>query len=164
MWRSSVGVALLSAVAIQAAAAADPAPLKAPAKVRAYDWSGFYLGGHFGYSRGRGTTTLFDPGPASSSAPLGALYGGVQFGYNHLLPSGLLLGVEADFSFPNFLETDDLVAARTTTRDSTVTERLDYVGRVRGRVGYAFDRWLVYGIGGLAWSQARFTESPLPVP
>src|SRR5262249_54311338 len=30
----------------------------------------------------------------------------------------------------------------------------------RGRVGYTFNHWLIYATSGLAWSQARFTESP----
>jgi hypothetical protein len=31
---------------------------------------------------------------------------------------------------------------------------------VRGRVGYAFNPWIFYVTGGLAWSQSRFLESP----
>ncbi len=41
---------------------------------------------------------------------------------------------------------------------SLVTEKLDFVSTVRGRAGYAFDQWLFYATGGLAWSQARFLE------
>jgi high affinity Mn2+ porin len=31
---------------------------------------------------------------------------------------------------------------------------------LRGRVGYVFDRWMVYGTGGLAWTQARLLQTP----
>ena len=37
-----------------------------------------------------------------SSNSFSSLYGGVQGGYNYVLPSRLLLGVEADITFPNF--------------------------------------------------------------
>ena len=81
----------------------------------------------------------------------------MQFGYNYLLPSRLLVGIEGDISFPNYLD-DGIVASRSTPA-SAVTEKLDFVSTVRGRVGYAFDHWLFYATGGLAWSQARFLEN-----
>ena len=80
----------------------------------------------------------------------------MQFGYNYLLPSRLLVGIEGDISFPNYLD-DGIVASRSTP-SSAVTEKLDFVSTVRGRAGYAFDHWLFYATGGLAWSQARFLE------
>jgi high affinity Mn2+ porin len=131
-------------------------PLKAP-PIANYDWSGFYVGGHVGYSRGYGRNTLFDPDPTAASSSFGSLFGGLQFGYNYLLPSRLLLGIEGDISFPSYLD-DGIVASRSTPA-SAVTEKLDFVSTVRGRVGYAFDRWLFYATGGYAWSQARFLEN-----
>jgi high affinity Mn2+ porin len=130
-------------------------PLKAPAIVN-YDWSGFHVGGHVGYGRGFGRDTLSDPGPSASDSSFGSLFGGMQFGYDYRLPSRLLVGIEGDISFPNYLD-DGIVGSRTTP-SSAVTEKLDFVSTVRGRAGYAFDRWLFYATGGLAWSQARFLE------
>jgi high affinity Mn2+ porin len=130
-------------------------PLKSP-PIANYDWSGFYVGGHVGYSRGYGRNTLFDPNQTTASSSFGSLFGGLQFGYNDLLPSRLLVGIEGDISFPNYLD-DGIVASRTTP-SSAVTEKLDFISTVRGRAGYAFDQWLFYATGGLAWSQARFLE------
>jgi high affinity Mn2+ porin len=130
-------------------------PLKAP-PIANYDWSGFYVGGHVGYSRGYGRDTLFDPNPTAASSSFGSLFCGLQFGYNYLLPSRLLLGIEGDISFPNYLD-DGIVASRSSP-SSVVTEKLDFVSTVRGRAGYAFNHWLFYATGGLAWSQARFLE------
>jgi high affinity Mn2+ porin len=87
----------------------------------------------------------------------GSLFGGSQFGYNHMLPSRLLVGIEGDFSFSNYL--DDVIVASRSTAASAVTEKLDFVSTMRGRVGYSFDRWLFYATGGFAWSQARFLEN-----
>jgi high affinity Mn2+ porin len=101
---------------------------------------------------------LFFPSPSPSSTGFGSLFGGVQVGYNQLLLSRILLGVEADVSFPNFLD-DGIVTLRPTPATLT-TEKLDFVSTLRGRVGYAFNPWLLYVTGGLAWAQARFLESP----
>jgi high affinity Mn2+ porin len=121
-----------------------------------YNWTGAYFGGHVGYGRGYGRSTLFDSNPTAVGASFGSLFGGLQFGYNHLLPSRLFVGIEGDISFPNYLD-DGIVASRSTPA-SNVTEQLDFVSTVRGRAGYAFDHWLFYATGGLAWSQARFRE------
>ena len=131
-------------------------PIKAP-PIASYDWTGFYVGGHVGYSRGSGRDTLFDPGPSTADRSFGSIFGGMQFGYNYLLPSRLLVGIEGDISFPNYLD-NGIVSARTTSI-SAVTEELDFVSTVRGRLGYAFNHWLFYATGGFAWSQARFIET-----
>jgi len=135
-------------------------PTKALQMLPYYNWTGAYVGGNMELREGQTHNTLFDPDPASSNNSFGSLYGGVQAGYNVLLPSRVLLGIEADISFPNFLDTDDLVSTRVTPQ-GVATERIDFVSTLRGRVGYAFDRWLVYGTGGFAWSQSRFVESTL---
>ena len=143
------------------ASSADAArnePRKGLAPVPFFNWTGFYVGGHLGYSRGNASGSLADPIPASSSNSFGSLFAGLQLGYNHLLKSGFLLGVESDFSFPNFLGADDIVRSRITAHGN-LAEKIDYVARLRGRIGYAFDNFLIYGTGGFAWSQARFIET-----
>ena len=124
-----------------------------------FDWSGFYVGGHTAYGRGHLGNTLSDPDAFGSSNSFGSLYGGLQTGYNYVLPSRLLLGVEGDVSFPNFLE-DGLILGRATAQGTNVTDQIDYIATLRGRVGYASDHWLFYGTGGYAFSQARLVESP----
>jgi high affinity Mn2+ porin len=127
--------------------------------VSRFDWSGFYVGGHVAYGRGGTSNTLFDPEPIQSGRSFGSLYGGLQTGYNYVLPSRLLLGAEADISVPNFLE-NGLISGHTTARGTTVTDQIDYLATFRGRIGHAFDHWLIYGTGGFAWSQARLEETP----
>jgi opacity protein-like surface antigen len=120
-------------------------PFKAP-PIANYDWSGLYFGGNVGYGRGYGRNTLFDPNPTAADSSFGSLFGGMQFGYNYRLPSRLLVGIEGDFSFPNYLD-DGIVASRSTPA-SFVTEKLDFVSTLRARAGYAFDHWLFYATGG----------------
>src|SRR5882762_6366293 len=75
-------------------------PKKALAPVPSFDWSGFYIGGHTGFGRGASSAALTDPAINTVSGSFGGVIGGVQAGYNVRLPSGLLLGVEADMTFP----------------------------------------------------------------
>ena len=83
----------------------------------------------------------------------------MQAGYNYLLNSRVLFGVEADISFTNHLLPNQVIATRTTAT-TTITETLDYLATFRGRIGYAFDRVMIYGTGGMAVSQARVIEQP----
>ncbi len=144
---------------VDAADVAIRLPLKAPASVPLYDWSGLYFGGHVGYSRGSSQVALGDPDPTSFRKSFGSLSGGVQAGYNRVLPSRLLLGVEADLSFLNALSADELAWFRTTP-DTDIAEKVEIMGTLRGRIGYAFDHWMVYATGGFAWSLGRFIQTP----
>jgi opacity protein-like surface antigen len=128
-----------------------------------WTWTGLYIGGHVGYSRGWMSDTLVDANPAISpttTAPtFGSMFGGFQAGYNYLLPSRIVLGVETDVSFPNFFD-NGLAAGLGTAEGTAVTDQVDYVATLRGRLGYAVGHWLVYATGGFAWSQARLGETP----
>jgi high affinity Mn2+ porin len=153
---AGVGLGLL---AFAGPALAADLPVKAPHIQSVFDWTGFYIGAHAGFSRGSSSAVLGDPLPAATSNVFDGMIGGVQAGYNVRLPSGLLLGVETDISFPNYLTSNSVVASLTTAR-SDLTEQWDYVGTARGRVGYATGSWLVYATGGLAWAGERFLNMP----
>jgi high affinity Mn2+ porin len=164
-----LGVLILSvsAAAISIASPARGADATPPTKAAlipytvpsAFDWTGFYVGGHVAYGLGRVDSILSDPDPTVSSNAFSGLYGGVQGGYNYVFPSHLLLGAEADITFPYFYP-DGTIFKGGTPQGTIVTDQIDYIATLRGRFGYAFDRWLIYGTGGFAWSQARFGETP----
>jgi high affinity Mn2+ porin len=154
---------ILAGVGLGLIATASPAraadlPLKAPVFNALYNWTGFYIGAHAGFSLGNSSAVLSDPATAVAAANRfdGAI-GGVQAGYNYRLQSGLLLGVEADFSFPNYFTSNSIVSLLATPQ-SAVGEQWDYVGTARGRIGYATGRWLTYITGGLAWAGERFVD------
>ena len=153
--------AILVALAGSAGAVDGVMPTKAAPipYAGAFDWTGFYVGGHVAYSLGRATSTLSDPDATVFSNGFSSLYGGVQGGYNYIFPSRVLLGAEADITFPNFYENGATFRGGT-AQGTTVTDQIDYIATLRGRFGYAFDHWLIYGTGGFAWSQARFGETP----
>jgi high affinity Mn2+ porin len=134
----------------------------APASVKGapFDWAGLYVGGHVGYSRGDAQVELIDPDTShNSNNRFGSLSAGLQIGYNYLLPSRLLIGIEGDASFLNYLAADDVAWSRTTALADTA-EKIDYMATVRGRLGYAFPRWMIYATGGVAWSLGRFLQNP----
>jgi high affinity Mn2+ porin len=141
------------------AQAADVIVLKAPRIAPYDDWTGLYLGAQVGYSRGNAQVALTDPVPDAFTHSFGTLTAGMQVGYNALLPSRLLLGVEADIWFPNYLSADD-VAWFHTTPETDIAEKIDYLATLRGRVGYAFQHWMFYATAGLALSQGRFLQTP----
>ncbi len=156
------------------ATAAD-LPLKAPAASDAvFSWTGFYFGSHFGYASGRTNWSATDVGTGAPAAAgvfdlfnqydafkgTGSYFTGLQAGYNYVLPSRWLIGFEADASAVNTLAGSQTI---TTAIDGQANYRdtvLD-VGTARARLGYAFDRFLVYGTGGLAWSYDRLERTQL---
>jgi high affinity Mn2+ porin len=159
------GVAIVAlGMAGRAAAADAPAmPTKAPAAPAAYDWTGAYVGFHFGWGLGnlRGATNAV-PGAAFDvpTIPSAGMLAGFQTGYNHQFHNRVVLGLEADLTFTDYFGkrlATEVVSGNT----SLLTSNFRYFGTVRGRVGYAFDRFLPYVTGGLAWGQSRL-ENDFP--
>ncbi len=144
-----------------AATAADLPPtrvVKAAAVPTPYDWNGLYLGAHIGFGWGYSSSILVDPTAAGAHKNFGGMIGGLQAGANWVSPSGTLLGIEADVSFPNYLDSNSVVSALASAR-SGVTEKFDMVGSVRGRFGIVDGPWLTYATGGLGWGGARFIDT-----
>jgi high affinity Mn2+ porin len=127
-------------------------PVKAPVLKSIYDWTGFYAGGHFGYgdaSFGPGTNPLPQQGAFLPHSTTGVI-GGYQLGYNWQFGNRLVLGIEADSTFTS--PTDNPAVEKVPAPFHTT---IDYVGTVRGRIGYAFDRFLPYVTGGFAWGHTH---------
>ncbi|AWN44218.1 outer membrane protein [Methylobacterium durans] len=89
--------------------------------------------------------------------------GGGQIGYNYQFTpgSGVVVGVEADAQYLDFGSGRNN-RFTTTAPVGTINPNfvpvngtlstLDFFGTVRGRLGYAFDRTLIYGTGGFAYA------------
>ena len=95
--------------------------------------------------------------PRSNS--FGGPIGGLQAGYNIQLPSRIVLGFEADVSFPNYIDGNSVISTLATAK-SYVVEQMDFVGSARGRLGYAAGPWLFYATGGLAFTGERYLNTP----
>jgi outer membrane immunogenic protein len=141
------GMALTAASAATAPVlAADlpqsPAPAyeAVPAPQQSIDWTGIYVGGNLGWNFGH-----FDnqSGGTSLSTSANGFGGGLYTGYNFQVTPNVVVGAEADFSLT------DLQDSRT-NGGINVESKSDWNSNIRARVGYSFDRYLVYGAGGLA--------------
>ena len=159
---------LLGSVAIVAVAAAPasasdlntpPVYMKAPAMAPLYDWTGFYIGGHAAYSWSHSNGQTMDTAngrlflPSSSNGS--RFHGGGQIGYDYMLPSRIVLGIVGTITSGSHNSSTNVGFKEISTSDG----KTDYSGNVRGRLGYAFDTWLLYGTGGWGWSQASSTRT-----
>jgi len=152
-------------------------PTKAPPQTApvAYDWTGFYAGAHLGYAWGTsnfaaqgsvGSLDLFQPFDAFKST--GSYFGGLQAGYSYMLPNRLVVGGEADASFPSFQNASGISVGGLSTFSApggpeNYSEVVRSFGSVRGRVGYAPGNWLLYATGGFAWSYDQATLTQLAI-
>ena len=145
MKRVLIAGALVIAAATQAFAADLPPPMapapRAPAAYvpvsPAYNWSGFYIGVNGGYGFGQSN---WPSGPTGKFDVNGGLAGGTA-GYNYQIGQ-LVLGVEGDFDWQGLKGSTTNVGCFGAAGPSCNTQS-DYLGTVRGRVGYAFDRIMV---------------------
>jgi len=150
-----------------AASAADlPVYTKAPPPV--WSWTGFYAGGNLGYSWGNADTTVsFVDGTgtvlATSNQSIGinGVIGGGQMGYNWQT-GRWVLGLETDIQATGQQGTATFQcgAPCVTPQSETVTEKMDWFGTVRGRLGYTVTPTvLLYGTGGLGYGDVETSGS-----
>jgi outer membrane immunogenic protein len=167
MRRLSIAIiaAALTVVCAQVASAADM-PVKAPRPVAApppvYNWTGFYVGGHVGYLWGR-THVEEDGVVTEDGVPTNGVVGGALAGYNWQY-NQFLFGLEGDFGWTNANGTG--VAAppppvTTTTTQAPNKYDFNWTSHVRGRFGYAADRWLFFVAGGLSIADFNFHEGAI---
>ena len=172
--------ATLAAVAVigfaSVASAAD-LPVKAPMYTKApvvaplYNWTGFYIGLNAGYSWGRQDNDLVNVVTGvtefSNSDHLNGFIGGGQIGYNWQV-NQWVFGLEADFQGSGqkgdgtffIAAVPGIVVAGTPASTFNYTDKLDWFGTVRGRIGYAMGatgNWLPYVTGGWAYGHGEIS-------
>jgi len=91
-------------------------------------------------------------GSNRGASDMNGFVGGGQIGYNWQGASPLVLGIEADFQGTGQSRTDTVGAF-------SLEQKLPWFGTVRGRIGYAFDRVMLYATGGLAYGDYKLTVS-----
>jgi outer membrane immunogenic protein len=137
--------------ATSAALAADfptsvPPPVNVPAPPPLYDWTGLYFGGTLGarWSRGNFSDTA---GNAFTTPSTTQFLGGGQIGVNYQFWGGVVIGAEGDFDgLPNA----DISSMTTDLNgnSATVTINNRLLTTATARLGYAWDRVLLYGKAG----------------
>ena len=71
-----------------------------------------------------------------------------------------MLGIEGDLQFPNKISGSQTLSSDVSGQASYADTVLMF-STVRGRVGYAFDKWLVCGTGGFALSRDQLDRTQL---
>lgn len=159
-----VSTAVLATVG--SAAAADlPAryPVKAPPVVApVFTWTGFYIGGFVGGAWTDGDVSAYDRSPIPFVANRGWGYsndssfiGGGTVGINwQPVGSPWVLGLEGEIGYLSLSGSAYNPLATTLYATSSVG---DWYGVIAGRLGYAWDRVLLYAKGGAAFVNVENT-------
>ena len=149
----------ITGTAYAADLAPQPTEPLAPTEIP-YSWTGFYAGVNAGYGFagndrvGANALGVF-LGNIGTLKPNGFL-GGIQAGYNYEIGNNIVLGLEADFEGAQIKDTVNGFAAGVPGR---ARSDVQWFGTVRPRIGYSFDRFLVYATGGLAYGQINYKLS-----
>jgi outer membrane immunogenic protein len=166
---SACGFALLCVVAAASASAADLGPItKAPPVPVVYSWTGCYLGIEGGGNWGRSShTAVGAPNPANAGLPItndfnlsGGMVGGT-IGCNYQL-GDWVIGIENDASWTNKSGSANDIPPFNVLTVSHTGE--DWIDTLRGRIGFAWNRALVYGTGGAAFAGTTVTVCPPLAP
>ena len=151
------------------------APIIAPP---VFSWTGCYIGGNVGWSRAEHDLTTFAaPFPTNNindaartaiinsgiaSLDQDGFTGGGQVGCNYQAGS-FVFGIEGDFNALDVGASRDTgefiepISGRRVRSIDSISQ--DWFATVRGRVGYAWDRFLVYGTGGVAITELNINKS-----
>jgi outer membrane immunogenic protein len=160
-------VVTLAFIAFSQPVRADSFPVFPPPYYGQYNWSGVYFGGQFGGARDRinnrwpETDHYFLAGTRIDTKD-SAIAGGGQIGYQQQW-GNWLLGVEV-----GALKFSDLTDRVTTTANVTfpavgngspsgIENDVQWAVTFTPRLGYVWDRWLVYAKGGYALTDIRTT-------
>jgi outer membrane immunogenic protein len=161
---ASVGaIALTGSAALAAEPPPAPPPYIPPPPI--FSWTGIYVGGQIGYAWGAGSGQLtgfdpFFPGGVAFVADVGGrpngVIGGGHVGYQYQInqwswfsSSGVVLGLEGDVNGTSLKKDIGLAFADGTI--VTAQARADVQGSIRGKLGVAWDRALIYATGGVAF-------------
>ena len=152
MKKTLLATTALTALSFSAFAADLPARTFAPvAPAPIFSWTGFYVGANAGFIRSTAAATdltgYWRSNETIHSSGSGVL-GGIQAGYNYQV-GAIVFGLEAD------LAATSANAKANSNADRADQHKTSALGTVRGRVGYAFDRTLLYVTGGLAYGNVK---------
>lgn len=175
MKRILLGAGLFLSASFVPALAADlpvPAAPLVAAPAYAFSWTGFYVGANAGFGGDRfaypfsaSSQQLQAEAPPLTASASGrysltssGFFGGGQIGYNHQFSNNIVLGLEADFQWSGIRGRFDGTQTLSDNGTSVTTSfgfgsQVAWYGTLRGRLGYAWDRVLVYATGGAAYGR-----------
>ena len=184
MNKAVIGFAAIAALIGTPAFAADMALKAPPIPPQIYSWSGCYVGGTVGGAFGRSSYSGNPTGDFRTPEPIGepsiipnlsaittgaldpsSVIGGGEIGCNWQINS-VVIGLEGDFGGWNLSRSSVLTGpgdpeAPGTTLTAATSESSHWLATIRPRVGIARNNWLFYITGGVAFTNATFSQSVL---
>jgi outer membrane immunogenic protein len=143
----------------------DKSVFKAPSVSPAFTWTGLYVGGDGGYGWHSANGTLTNAAGAplvgydyNVNGPFAGVFAGGNYQFGRFVA-----GLEGDWQRSNLTGNNQQQATINAAASLpvatgvfpggpfTVSTTIKDSESVRGRFGYAFDRFLVFGTGGLVW-------------
>jgi outer membrane immunogenic protein len=163
---TATAAASVLALGLGGARAADltyePAPVVVAPAV--FNWAGFYAGVHAGYAWGSeddNQSSLFEePVTAADSFDMDGFIGGVHAGYNWQMDQ-FVFGVEGDLDYANLKGSEGYAGFVPDFGDieGNLEMKSEWQASLRARAGYAFDNFLVYGTGGIAFADGKMSSN-----
>jgi outer membrane immunogenic protein len=149
---SSVALASLTGMAV----AADlpwqaPPPVYVPPPV--FTWTGFYVGVNGGGAVGNTQFDFNNLGLTATSNNFGGGFVGGTIGYDWQWNGPFVVGILADADWADITNGSNCGGVLGFSCNATG----NFLGSVRGRVGYAWERVLFYASGGLGLGNVRFS-------
>jgi outer membrane immunogenic protein len=167
MKKLAIGIALVAASIATPGLAADMPTKAVPYVPATYNWSGIYGGASIGWVHEDETWTYTNPVPAtpptSSAHDINAddaIFGGhigLQYQFQQIV-----VGVEAAASRPTSSKFTASGLQCVNVAGSLCEARAQALYTVGGRLGYAWNRWLVFASGG--WAQLEIDTQELTLP
>jgi outer membrane immunogenic protein len=130
------------------------------AAIPVFTWTGCYVGTHVGGGWADETITApaIVPGVSVTGHTAGVLGGG-QVGCNLQFARNWVIGIEGEGSAADIKgDTNQTILGIT----GTASAKTDWIASATARLGYTWDRWLIYGKGGAAWAHNNYSLS-IPV-
>jgi outer membrane immunogenic protein len=173
---------LSSAIVAAGPALAADLPVKAPPMAAAapYSWTGCHVGGHIGAGWDRTTYSdpgtfvavalppflaaglnqnFANPGQAFNANSQAGFLGGVQAGCDYQFANRWVVGIGGDVSWTSIGSvTNDPFFGGKNGNPVRFSARTDEIATITGRVGYAWDKVLIYGKGGAAYAHDRYAQ------
>lgn len=150
-WVSAVLMSsILSGSLLVSSSAIAGGSLKDDHRPQVLNWTGFYFGGHAGLAVGQtsGETDLGGLFTINTDQAMNGALGGAHVGYNFQM-GNTVLGIEGTWSAL------DLKGSETCVVVLNCGRKADWLATLVGRVGFTFDRTLLYGLAGVAWSNVE---------
>jgi outer membrane immunogenic protein len=149
---------LLASASVQAADLPSSKMAPMPPVFLAYNWTGFYVGvqGGAAFAGSNSGVDVNGYNAVGEVVGLGSrtgFIGGATIGVNYQI-SQIVLGVEADISYLNYRARGNSVFFG---GDLGYQARANWLGTIRGRIGLAIDRALIYVTGGVAAADLRYS-------